>query len=399
MDTSTAKITRIHPYYQPDDIYKTALAQLNLFTGEAELIPLLIDKHIDDEIFIDEGISLIKSGDSSQIVLSGFGIFLSKKSERLIVKKNNKVVYEFPFFRLNEVIIASRGVSLSSDLVEELCERGIRVNFLTNSGKPYAMLSSPMLSATVISRREQIIAFNDSRGLQLSKTIVEGKIINQERLLRYFGKYIKSIDAGRFERIDKIANALKTISKQVSCINGQNINEARNALMAVEGTSGRLYWDAVKEIIGGRVEFFGRETRGAIDAVNSLLNYGYGILYSHVWGAVINAGLEPFAGFLHVDRPGKPSLVLDLIEEFRQPVVDKVVIAHINLGEPIEIRNGLLEAETRKLIGNKVLERMEYQEAFEGKRYKIRSIIQIQARNLSAFLNGRKEYRTFKFKW
>jgi CRISPR-associated protein Cas1 len=228
---------------------------------------------------------------------------------------------------------------------------------------------------------------------------VEGKIINQERLLRYFGKYIKSIDAGRFERIDKIANALKTISKQVSCINGQNINEARNALMAVEGTSGRLYWDAVKEIIGGRVEFFGRETRGAIDAVNSLLNYGYGILYSHVWGAVINAGLEPFAGFLHVDRPGKPSLVLDLIEEFRQPVVDKVVIAHINLGEPIEIRNGLLEAETRKLIGNKVLERMEYQEAFEGKRYKIRSIIQIQARNLSAFLNGRKEYRTFKFKW
>jgi len=57
--------------------------------------------------------------------------------------------------------------------------------------------------------------------------------------------------------------------------------------------------------------------------VNSALNYGYGILYGQVWGAVMNAGFEPFAGFLHLDRPGKPSLVLDLIEEFRQPIVDR----------------------------------------------------------------------------
>ena len=74
--------------------------------------------------------------------------------------------------------------------------------------------------------------------------------------------------------------------------------------MGTEGTAGRLYWEGVKEIISHRVEFLGREHRGAQDAVNSLLNYGYGILYSQVWGAVLNAGLEPFAGFLHVDRPG-----------------------------------------------------------------------------------------------
>ncbi|MBI4483225.1 MAG: CRISPR-associated endonuclease Cas1 [Acidobacteria bacterium] len=64
---------------------------------------------------------------------------------------------------------------------------------------------------------------------------------------------------------------------------------------------------------------------------------------SHVWGAVLNAGLEPFAGFLHVDRPGKPSLVLDLVEEFRQPVVDRVVLSHVNLGSAIRIENGMLE--------------------------------------------------------
>lgn len=399
MNKNALEISRIHPEYQPEESIKLPLAQFNLFTGEAEPIPLLIDKNIVDETFIDEGISLIKSGDSSQIVLSGFGIFLSKKSERLIVKKSNKVIYEFPFFRLNEVIVASHGIALSSDLIEELCERGIRVNFLTNSGKPYAMLSSPMLSATVLSRREQILAFNDKRGLEFSKVIVEGKIRNQERLLRYFGKYIKSTDNNRFNKIEKLAERLKGINTQVKDIRGKNIEDGRGNLLAAEGISGRLYWDAVKEIIGGKVEFFGRETRGAIDAVNSLLNYGYGILYSHIWGAVINAGLEPFAGFLHVDRPGKPSLVLDLIEEFRQPVVDKIVIAHINLGESITIKNGLLEAETRKTIGNKIIERLEAQEAFEGKRYKIRSIIQMQARNLSAFLSGKREYKTFRFKW
>lgn len=397
MQSNTFEISRIHPEYESEE--KLPLAQFNLFTNEAESIPLLIDKDVDDEIFIDEGISLIKSGDSSQIVLSGFGIFLSKKSERFLVKKNSKVVYEFPFFRLNEVIIASRGISLSSDLIEELCERGIRVNFLNNNGKPYAMLSSPMLSATVISRREQIIAFNDKRGLQFSKTIVEGKIRNQERLLRYFGKYIKTVDGTKFDRIEEIADVLKKMSRQVAGIHGQSIDDARGRLMAIEGTSGRLYWDGIKEIIGNRIEFFGRETRGAVDAVNSLLNYGYGILYSYIWGAIINAGLEPFAGFLHVDRPGKPSLVLDLIEEFRQPIVDRIVIAHINLGEAIEIKNGLLEAETRKLIGKKIIERLESQEIFDGKKYKIRSIIQMQARNLAAFLNGKRDYRAFRFKW
>jgi CRISPR-associated protein Cas1 len=143
----------------------------------------------------------------------------------------------------------------------------------------------------------------------------------------------------------------------------------------------------------------GREHRGAADVLNSMLNYGYGILYGLVWGAILNAGLEPFAGFLHVDRPGKPSLVLDLVEEFRQPVVDRPILAHINLGEKIEIADGQLDAETRRAIGYKVLARLESQESFRGKRYQVKSIIQMQARSLASFLRGGKEYRPFAFKW
>lgn len=376
-------------------------AQFNLLTGQAELIPIEVPEPQDvgREVRIDEGISLVKSEDGSQLILSGFGLFLSKKSERLLVRKGKDVIYQFPFFRLHEVVVGSRGITISSDLLEDLCLRGIRLSFLDYLGKPYAMVTSPMLTATVQARREQILAFADKRGLEFSKAVVTGKIKNQERLLRYFGKYLKKESEEKFKKIDEIASQLRNLWEKVPDIVGASVNEARGTLMGTEGTAGRIYWEGVKEIIGHKVEFFGREHRGATDEVNSLLNYGYGILYSQVWGAVINAGLEPFAGFLHVDRPGKPSLVLDLVEEFRQPVVDRSVIAFVNLGINIGMKDGLLDADTRKNIGDKVMERLLSTESYQGKQYQIRSIIQMQARKLASFLRGEGEYKAFSFKW
>ncbi|MFQ5904234.1 MAG: CRISPR-associated endonuclease Cas1 [Candidatus Binatia bacterium] len=376
-------------------------AQFNLLTGQAESIPIEVPEPQDTgrEVRIDEGISLVKSEDGSQLVLSGFGLFLSKKSERLLVRKGKDVIYQFPFFRLHEVVVGSKGVTISSDLMEELCVRGIRLSFLDHLGKPYAMITSPMLTATVQARREQILAFTDKRGLEFSKAVVLGKIRNQERLLRYFGKYLKKEVPERFEKTEAAAAQLRRLWQKVPGIEGASISEARGALMGTEGTAGRIYWEAVKEIVGHKVEFFGREHRGATDAVNSLLNYGYGILYSQVWGAVINAGLEPFAGFLHVDRPGKPSLVLDLVEEFRQPVIDRTVIAYVNLGINIGMKEGLLDSETRRAIGDRVMERLLSSESYQGKHYQIRSIIQMQARRLASFLRGEGNYKAFSFKW
>lgn len=378
-----------------------APAQFNLLTGQAELIPIEVPEPPDlgKEVRIDEGISVVKSEDGSQLILSGFGLFLGKKSERLLVRKGKDVIYQFPFFRLHEVVVGSRGITISSDLLEDLCLRGIRLSFLDHLGKPYAMITSPMLTATVQARREQILAFTDKRGLEFSKAVVIGKLKNQEKLLRYFGKYLKKEAEDRYKKIEAIASQLRNLWQKVPEIGGSSVNEARGSLMGMEGTAGRIYWEGVKEIIGHKVEFFGREHRGATDAVNSLLNYGYGILYSQVWGAVINAGLEPFAGFLHVDRPGKPSLVLDLVEEFRQPVVDRTVIAHVNLGIEIRMKEGLLDSDTRKVIGDRVMERLMSTESYQGKQYQIRSIIQMQARRLASFLRGNGGYKAFSFKW
>ena len=347
----------------------------------------------------DRQLYVAQAEDAAQLILSGFGMYLGKKSERLQVKLGGKAVYEFPFFRINEVVVASRGVSLSSDLLKEFCERGIRLSFVEASGRPYAMLSSPVLTATVESRREQLLAYNDERGLEFARLIVRGKIRNQRHLLSYFGKYLKQADAGRFAVISGIGPKLRSLELQAKRVEGTSIEQRRAELMGVEGVAGRLYWQGVKAIIESKSEFNGRVHQGAADIFNALLNYGYGILYAHVWGAVVNAGLEPFAGYLHVDRPGKPSLVLDLVEEFRQPVVDRTVIAFTNLGQSIVMADGLLDEAGRRTIAHKILERLSTRETFRGQQYQIRSIIQMQARALVSFLRGKSAYRPFSFRW
>lgn len=337
--------------------------------------------------------------DAAQLILSGFGMYLGKKSERLQIKLGGKAVYEFPFFRISEVVVASRGVSLSSDLLKEFCERGIRLSFVEASGRPYAMLSSPVLTATVESRREQLLAYNDQRGLDFARLIVRGKIRNQRHLLLYFGKYLKQSDAARFDIVSAAARKLRALELQARRIEGTAIAEKRAELMGLEGVAGRLYWEGVRAIVESKADFMGRVHQGASDAFNALLNYGYGILYTHVWGAVVNAGLEPFAGYLHVDRPGKPSLVLDMVEEFRQPVVDRTVVAFTNLGQQIAMKDGMLDESTRKTIAQKILERLAARESFRGQQYQVRSIIQMQARSLVSFLRGKGAYKPFSFRW
>jgi len=353
----------------------------------------------EEELRICDEVVLARTGDASQLVLSGFGLFLSKKEERLVIRKGKDILYEFPFYRLNELTLVSKGISLSSDLIMELCARGIHINFLGGLGKPYAKITAPALSATIQARREQFKALEDRRGVELSKRMVSGKLKNQRGLLLYFAKYIKQTDAGRFSLVNQAARNLKELYRQVLKVEGDQIVQVRNTILGIEGTASRVYWSAIQHVIGDKTDFPGRVRRGAKDAVNSLLNYGYGMLYSQVWGAVVTAGLEPFAGFLHADRAGKPSLILDLVEEFRQPVVDRTVLAHVNRGEPIHMENGILSPETRKVFSEKILERLESKERYQGKIYQIRSIIQIQARNVASYLKGEKTYRPFSFKW
>ena len=214
--------------------------QLNLFTRKAEPLRLEIVEPLvereGEEVEVDHGISVIKSENLSQIIVSGHGCFLSKKSERVVVKRpDGKVLYQFPMFRLSEVIVNSRGVGLSSDLIEALCQRGIRISFLSGGGKPYAMITSPMLNAVVATRRAQLEAMSDGRGLELSRAIVRGKIKNQATLLRYFGKYLKTADTVRYEQITAAAAELHRQLQLTMRLTGRCIDDVRHQLMGIEG--------------------------------------------------------------------------------------------------------------------------------------------------------------------
>jgi len=287
--------------------------QYNLITGGVDVVPEQLElplPPVDDVVLPDDGsVILLATENGSQLFVSGFGLFIGKKSERVVVKQGKSVCAQVPLMRLQEILIASRGISFSSDLIEELCERGIRIAFLNSSGKPLALITSPMLTATVETRRAQLTACQSDRGADLCRWIVAGKLHNQEKLLRYFAK---SRDGEKRSALESNAVAIRRLRRSALAVEGITPDEVRPGLMGLEGTGGRLYWKQIGNMLPDALGFAGRSHQGATDAVNAALNYGYGILTSHVWGAVMNAGLEPFAGFLHVGvsaarrRPAHP---------------------------------------------------------------------------------------------
>lgn len=334
-----------------------------------------------------------------QAFVSSYGSYIGKKSERLVVKEKGQITAEYPFHDLEQIIIDSLGVSISTDAILECMEHGIAINFMTARGNPYAKLLPLALTGTVATRREQLFAFRDSRSVEISKAFISGKITNQINTVKYFAKYRKTASPDSFVRITEMLDSMSIGAKGVIGIKGTCIDEVRGTLMALEGRAGYLYWECVKLLTAGKAEFPGREHQGADDPVNSLLNYGYAILTHQVETALILAGLDPFGGFLHVDRPGKKSLVFDFMEEFRPAVVDKVVIALINKGTAPGMEDGMLTADTRRLLADKINERLEMSEQFQGKKQRLKTIIQLQARRIATFVRGEAKYKPFVSKW
>ncbi len=381
--------------------------QRNLFTGEVERPSVMVEMFPpgEDVRVLEEGITVVQSPEGMAVHVSGWGASIGKKSERLVLRKKGEspVLWQAPLERVHEVNLSASGVSISSDALAELADRGIRVSLLAANGRPVAQIHSPNLTATVAIRRAQLEALGTERGLRLGVSIAAGKLLNQARLLKYFAKNLRAEQPEIFRVAGKHIAAILALRRNILHGAWPSLEEGRAAIMGLEGTAARHYWDAVSRLLDKRAAFPGREHRGASDFVNSLLNYGYGMLYAHVWGAVLHAGLEPFAGFLHTDRPGKPSLVLDLTEVFRAPLVDRTVLAAIRLRQlqpPPDGRGGPLDPQTRDLLVDLMWKRLETKERFEGGDYLARSIIQRQARSVASFLTGRSEsYRPFRFKW
>jgi len=341
------------------------------------------------------------------LIVEGRGTFVGKHQGRLRVSRDGKTIAEAPVIHLEHVLIVDMGVSISSDAVRVCAEEGIPIHFLSGIGHVYAGVYADGLNGTVLSRRAQLAAYDRPVGVTLALTYIRAKLENQVSLLRYVGKYRKEAAPELFAEMTLVAAELRDALAELEALRseaaaqGATIDAIRERTLSVEGRAAQRYWRVVGTLIPEALGWPGRETRGARDPFNSALNYGYGVLYSEVERALVLAGLDPYGGFLHTDRPGKPSLVLDAIEEFRQAVVDRAVIAFVNKGSALEQDEaGLLTEPTRRRLAEKVLERLEATDLYEGKRQALRIILQAQARHAATFLRGeRAEYAPFVASW
>lgn len=335
------------------------------------------------------------------LIVDERGSFVGKHLGRLRVSREGKTIIEAPLIHLESVLIADSAVSISSDAVRACAEEGIPIHFIGAHGVVSASLYSAGLTGTVMSRRAQLAAYSSPLGLRLARAYVRGKIENGINLLRYHGKYRKDTQPDVFEEITLTAAEMRDALAELDELAAPDIETARERLLSIEGRAAQRYWRVVGMLIPVSLEWPGRETRGARDPFNSALNYGYGVLYATIERALTLAGLDPYGGFLHADRPGKPSLTLDAIEEFRQAVVDRAMIAYVNKGGSLEQgEDGLLSEAPRRRLVERVRERLESADLFEGKRQPLRVVIQAQARHAATFLRSeRPDYTPFVASW
>jgi CRISPR-associated protein Cas1 len=333
-----------------------------------------------------------------QLVVDGYGTSLRKTSERLVVRdKDKKIIQEIPLFDVDDILVLSRGVTLSSDVIESCAEQGVHIHFLTSQGRPIAKIVSPGLQSTVATRRAQISAYGDARGVEISKLFVGAKLRAQLNLIKYWAKNRRGQDITT--RLKQAAGKLDERIAELETIQGQRIDEIRQSIMSCEGRAASVYWEIVKVLLPESLGFTTRDHRGAQDPVNMVLNYGYGILKSEISKVVLLAGLEECAGFLHADRSGRPSFVLDFMEEFRQPIVDRPLLSLLNKGFTPVGKEGELSRETRHAILQAVQERLACMDRYEGRRCQLRTILQRQAHHLATYFRGERPYKPFVWSW
>lgn len=338
----------------------------------------------------------------THLIVEETGAYVGKRQGRLLVRKGREILQQAPLMHLEQVVVSGRSVSFSAEAVAACAGQGIPIYFISFGGTPYASLYAAGLTGTVLTRREQLLAYRDRRGVSLALAIAGAKIKNQAALLRYMAKYRKEREPSLYQELRLLALEIEDRLADLDRLKGvEQVDTLRAELMGAEGRAAQKYWQGVKLAVQVGPDWPGRKGRGARDPVNSALNYGYGVLYGQIEWAIVLAGLDPYAGFIHADRPGKPSLVLDLIEEFRQPAVDRAVFALLNRGAAIKLDEaGRLGEETRQALVARIFERLETPEKSGAKKLPLRQIIQNQARRLATFVRGeREQYQGFEVKW
>jgi len=252
------------------------------------------------------------------LVLSNAGSEIGIKEERIQVRSSGRVIREIRLQDL-EGILAPVTTTITGSAIRKLLGRGIDIVFLKNSGRLAGRLTGPFAANSAL-RIHQIQRMDDrSFALEMARRFVVAKLENQRsNLLRIRRKR-------RIEELGTAARRIRILSR--SAAKAADIDELRG----MEGAGAAAYFEVFGHLITNEVfAFSGRNRRPPRDPINACLSFGYTLLGSIIEGEIAAAGLDPMIGYLHQPAYSRPSLALDLLEEYRAPIVDVLTLTLIN---------------------------------------------------------------------
>jgi CRISPR-associated protein Cas1 len=319
------------------------------------------------------------------------GAYLGKQGETLRIQVEGQPKLTVPVHHLEGVVCFGR-VSVSSAAMELCNERNVSISFLTEQGRFQARVV-PVTSGNVLLRREQYRrADRPADCLCIARAIVAAKIQNCRMLLLRSARDCDQPESAEALRhaADRLACSLDTLARA----------DSLDAARGCEGDAARVYFEAFNHMIRQQREAFfmsGRGRRPPEDPLNALLSFLYSVLTHDMAAALEAVGLDPAVGYLHVDRPGRLSLALDLVEEFRPLLCDRLALALINLrqvqADGFTVQPGgavLMDAPTRKtvLAGLTARKREEVTHPLLEQRVTIGLLPHLQARLMARHIRG-----------
>lgn len=279
------------------------------------------------------------------------GSYLQKEGETVVVKVESERRLQLPIHTIGSIVCFGQ-VSCSPYLMGFCAEKGVGISYLTENGRFLARVQGPV-SGNVLLRREQYRRADDpGYSAQMARFFITGKIANCRTVLqRVLRDHKEKIPADNISR---------TVRRLSNCLEECAGSDDLDVLRGIEGDSAHAYFEVFDDLITSQKDdfkFAERNRRPPLDNVNCLLSFLYTLLVHDARSALESVGLDPAVGFLHRDRPGRPSLALDLIEEFRPYLADRLALSLINLRQvrdrefrKTETRAVLMNDEARKTV-------------------------------------------------
>jgi len=323
----------------------------------------------------------------SVIYIREQGTYVRKQGERVTIEKAGQVAADIPIATVTSLSVFGN-VQITAQALHNLLERGIDIAYFTYSGK-YLGLTTADSTKNVFLRFAQHECYQDlERRLGIAKTIVRNKIQNQMDVIR---KY-------RFEEFDPSLD-LKKMEEILSSLQSKTTS---NEIMGIEGSCSAVYFSVYAHMFRCETRFDKRSRRPPRDPVNVILSLGYTMLTKEVLSALESESFETYLGFLHGIRYGRKSLALDLVEEFRQPVIDRLVLLLFNkrmINEMDFEREGdeiiLNDSGFRKFFTS--YEKWMRDPVGKTNAKSFRSIIRIQANELKHAIRENREYKPYRW--